>query len=224
MSASTPPVQAALAAVMDDVKAVAKRDRNEHQRFMFRGIDAVVNAVAPLLRKHRVVVVPVVRDVAYDRVTTTNDKPATACRVLVDYVFHGPAGDQLTTTVIGEAWDHGDKAAPKAMSVAFRTALLQALALPTDESDPDAATYEQQAVEHISPAQMKALQAAMGSAGITERDDRLAFVADTIDRPISTANDLTRKEASRVLDRLKQAQTPPDPHDGRDPWVNGEPS
>jgi hypothetical protein len=38
--------------------------------------------------------------------------------------------------------DAGDKATAKAMSVAFRTALLQSLSLPTDDVDPDAHSYE----------------------------------------------------------------------------------
>lgn len=137
-----PTIYAALGQVMADVRHVAKRDFNNHHRFSFRGVDAVVNAVGPALRDHGVIVVPVVRDVTYEPVETTQNKASTACRVLVDYVFYGPAGDHITTTVAGESWDHGDKATPKAMSVAFRTALLQALALPTDEPDPDHATYE----------------------------------------------------------------------------------
>jgi hypothetical protein len=36
----------------------------------------------------------------------------------------------IKTTVVGEAMDSGDKATAKAMSVAFRTALLQALCTP----------------------------------------------------------------------------------------------
>lgn len=132
----------ALTAVMADVGAVAKKDRNTHANFNFRGIDAVVNACSPALRAAGVVVVPDVLSCAYELVQTTTGKPSTACRVQVAYTFHGPAGDSIRTTVIGEAWDSGDKAAPKAMSVAFRTALLQALCLPTDETEPDAQTYE----------------------------------------------------------------------------------
>lgn len=134
-------VHEALAAVMADVQAVAKKDRNEHQKFSFRGIDAVVNAVGPALRKHGVVVVPSVDEVTYETVATTTGKPSTACRVLVTYTFW--KGDSsLSCRVAAEAWDAGDKATPKAMSVAFRTALLQALALPTDEPDPDVSSYE----------------------------------------------------------------------------------
>lgn len=132
----------ALVAVMRDVSHVAKRDRNKHQGFDFRGVDAVVNAVGPALRNHGVVVVPSLRRVEYASVRTTQDKPATACRVEVAYTFHGPEGDSLPCSVVGEAWDVGDKATPKAMSVAFRTALLQALCLPTDSPDPDHDVYE----------------------------------------------------------------------------------
>jgi hypothetical protein len=143
MPDTTPGIYKALAAVMADVDHVSKRDRNDHQKFMFRGIDAVVNAVGPALRKHKVLVVPDVETVTYMPVTTTGNKPATACRVVVAYTFHAPDGSSVTAKVAGEAWDSGDKATPKAMSVAFRTALLQALALPTDEPDPDATSFEQ---------------------------------------------------------------------------------
>lgn len=152
MSDAPSSIYAAMSAVMNDVKAVAKSDRNEHQKFLFRGIDSVVNAVGPALRAHGVIVVPDVLDVTYEIVQTTTGKPSTACRVLVAYTFHGPDGTTIRSVVAGEAWDHGDKATPKAMSVAFRIALLQALALPTDEADPDEHTYEQAAAppEHTT--------------------------------------------------------------------------
>lgn len=143
MPDTAPKIYAALAKVMADCDHVAKRDRNDHQKFMFRGIDAVLNAVGPVLRKHSVIVTPDIESVTYMPVTTTNNKSATACRVVVAYSFHAVDGSSLSVKVAGEAWDHGDKATPKAMSVAFRTALLQALALPTDEPDPDSHTFEQ---------------------------------------------------------------------------------
>lgn len=144
-------IYTALANVMAEVDHVAKRDRNEHQKFLFRGIDAVVNAVGPALRNHGVIVVPMVDSITYDNVMTSNNKPASACRVVASYVFYAEDGSSITTKVAGEAWDHGDKATPKAMSVAFRTALLQALALPTDEPDADSQTYEQAAGGAAAP-------------------------------------------------------------------------
>ena len=58
----------ALAAVMADVKAVGKSERNAAQGFNFRGIDGVLNAVGPALRKHGVVVAPTVLDVKHGQV------------------------------------------------------------------------------------------------------------------------------------------------------------
>lgn len=133
----------ALNEVMKAVGGIAKKDRNQAQGFNFRGIDSVVNAVSPQLQKYGVIVFPSVEDYVYETVEIGRNRTAMGhVKVKVHYTFMGPAGDAIRTTVVGEAMDSGDKATAKAMSVAFRTALLQALCLPTDEPDPDAQTYE----------------------------------------------------------------------------------
>lgn len=137
-----------LNAVMSEVGAIKKSDRNASQGFNFRGIDAVVNAVSPALQRHGVVVVPTVEESEYSVVEVGKNRTAMGhCRVKVSYSFIGPLGDAIKATVIAEAMDVGDKASAKAMSVAFRTALLQALCLPTDEVDPDASSYERSEVK-----------------------------------------------------------------------------
>ena len=42
-----------ITAVMAEIGAVGKDSRNEQQRFMYRGIDAVMNAINPALIKHK---------------------------------------------------------------------------------------------------------------------------------------------------------------------------
>lgn len=132
----------ALSKVMEDVRSVRKVERNEQQKFLFRGIDAVMNAVGPALRKHGVVIVPEVLEHSIAGSQTSTGKTVNVCRVKVQYTFYGPGGDSITATVPGESMDSGDKATAKAMSVAYRTCLLQALTLPTDEADPDQDVYE----------------------------------------------------------------------------------
>ena len=56
----------------------------------------------------------------------------------------------------------------------------------------------------ITPQQSKKLHAAMNEAGMTDRDLRLAFCVDQIGRDITTSSDLTKAEASRVLDALAE--------------------
>lgn len=136
-------VQQAWAAVMNDVRELAKGDRNTQQGFNFRGVDAVMNAVGPALRRHGVSVVPT--GVSELHASTYTTKGGTVMRdvmLVVSYAITGPAGDTIPGAAAGEASDAGDKATPKAMSVAYRTFLLQALTLPTDERDPDADAYE----------------------------------------------------------------------------------
>lgn len=136
-------IQQRMLQVMQEVGAVGKGDRNSSQGFSFRGIDAVVNAVAPALKRAGVLVMPHLQSVDYSQVEVGKNRTAMLqCRVVVQYAFIAEDGSNLAATVAAEALDSGDKATAKAMSVAFRTALLQALCLPTDEPDPDHDSYE----------------------------------------------------------------------------------
>lgn len=167
-------IHEALAAVMRSVPVVKKEDRNSAQNFNFRGIDATLNAVGPALREHGVITLPQVQE--HHTKTVTVGRQSTAMQsvvLLVRYTFVGPEGDTLVVEVPGEAFDSGDKAYSKAMSVAFRTALLQTLALPTDEKDPDADSYER-APETAARAAPK--KSAKSEADIA-RDDLRARVA-----------------------------------------------
>jgi hypothetical protein len=138
-----PTIFEVFADVKRQVRAVGKDSRNKTQNFMYRGIDAVVNAAAPALDEHGVITAPHLDKLTYGTVEVGKDRTRMAhAQVEVTYTFHGPAGDNFTVTVPGEAMDSGDKATAKAMSVAYRIALLQALNLPTDEPDPDSQSYE----------------------------------------------------------------------------------
>lgn len=232
-----------LAEVMADLRSVGKGDFNEHQKFRFRGIDAVVNAVGPVLRDHQVLVLPMLQDREYVVLpAASSGKSMVVCRVVVTYRFATIDGSYLDATVAAEAFDYGDKATPKAMSVAFRIALLQALALPTDEPDPDSHTYETggfaqpadwettgRRAERIkttpdddpfytreagtpepgrgagraSKAQVTKIVVLFNALGITDRVQRLAHTSKIVGRELQSANDLSGKEATKVIDLLQ---------------------
>jgi hypothetical protein len=154
-AAELPSIFAALAAAKAAVTAVGKAERNTQQNYNFRGIDAVVNAAAPELDKQGVITAPMLQKIEYSTVEVGQKRtPMAHVRVEVLYRFHGPAGDHLDVIVPGESMDSGDKATAKAMSVAYRIALLQALNLPTSDPDPDTQSYER------SPAQARQADAA----------------------------------------------------------------
>lgn len=140
----TEAIHVLLGKVSAAVGAVRKDGFNSGQKFNFRGIDHVVNACHPALVANGVTVIPSLLSADYQSVAIgSQGKQGTSVRLVVEYVFTGPAGDSLTTRVASEANDSADKATAKAMSVALRTALLQTLMLPTDDADPDE-SYEQQ--------------------------------------------------------------------------------
>lgn len=129
-------------AVMGEVQSVAKKERNLQQNFNFRGIDAVVNKVGPALRNAGGFIVPEVVSQVHSTGATKSGGTTNIVRLEVKFSIFGADGEPIVGTVAAESFDSGDKATAKAMSVAFRTFLLQVLALPTDEPDPDATSYE----------------------------------------------------------------------------------
>lgn len=135
MTDDKPTVIQLLIEVMRSVKSIAKKDLNSHFNFNFRGIDTVLDVVGPVLREFGVLPVPEVRTI---HLPDTVGGKSNRVVLEVAYTFYGPAGDSVTAVVPGEAQDGQDKASSKAMSVAFRTALLQVLAIPTGERDPHA--------------------------------------------------------------------------------------
>ena len=145
---------ATIQAVMRDAQALGKGERNAQQGFNFRGVDAVVNLIGPLLRKHGAFIVPELVSHRYETAQQEGKRGpqyVTRSVVTVAYHWHGPDGSVVTGTVAGEAFDYGDKATSKAMSVAFRTYLLQTLTLPTNEPDPDTFSYGHDEPQQAAP-------------------------------------------------------------------------
>lgn len=151
----------AFAAAMNDVRAIEKADRNTQQNFSFRGIDAVMQAVGPVLRKHNLFIIPTAKDIRSETYQTRNGASMRNVTVTMRYTVYGPDGDSFEGVSYGEAADAGDKAVSKAQSVAYRTFLLQSLTVPTGDPDPDASTHERAtppAPEPVDPELEKAVE------------------------------------------------------------------
>lgn len=137
-----PTVHEAWSAVMGAVQGVSKAQRNVAQNFSFRGIDDVMNAVGPALREHGVAVLPRHTTVeSEERIATKTGTAMHSVIIRIGWRIYGPGGDWIEGESLGESADAGDKAVSKAHSVAYRTFLLQALCIPTDQPDPDHTTF-----------------------------------------------------------------------------------
>ncbi|MEV7008241.1 ERF family protein [Streptosporangium sp. NPDC051022] len=148
----------ALAEVKRRVGAVAKDDKNYQQGFTFRGVDTVVNAVGPHLDEVGIVHMPTLERCTYGTVEIgKNRTPMAHVSLEVTYTFYGPAQDFISCRVPGEAMDSGDKATSKAMSVAWRTALIQVLNLRTEDPDPDESSYVRSAAKTVEDYRLEVM-------------------------------------------------------------------
>lgn len=138
-----PTIYELMARVMDDVTPVKKGTKHERQGYMYRGVDDVTIAADEALKKHGVIgPVPELKSISYSSTEVGQKRtPTRIAETVVEYRVYGPRGDSIATIVPGEAMDSGDKSTPKAMSVAYRIALLQLLRIPTGEKDPSAEDY-----------------------------------------------------------------------------------
>lgn len=132
-----------ISAVMNEIGAIGKDSKNQSQGFMYRGIDAVMNAINPALIKYKLFIIPeVLEQIREER---TNAKGTTLLYSIckVKYTFYAEDGSSVSAVVIGEGMDSGDKATNKAMSIAFKYACFQVFCIPTEEMiDPDAECHE----------------------------------------------------------------------------------
>lgn len=125
-------------------EGITKDRRNQQQGYNFRGIDDVYNALAPLLAKHGLCVLP--RILTREVVERTTQKGGVLFYVTVEAEFDFVASEDGSKHVVrtfGEAMDSADKATNKAMSAAYKYAAFQAFAIPTEgDNDADATTHE----------------------------------------------------------------------------------
>lgn len=157
-----------MALINRDIGAIKKDQQNSTQKFNFRGIDKVYNALHSVFAMHEVISLPTVLESGTEQ-RPTGSGGLLVFRILkIRYDFVAVDGSAVSTVVQGEAMDTGDKASNKAMSVAHKYALLQVFQIPTDPesvedpdrhsetlADPESIRYE----EFITEDQQKQIEA-----------------------------------------------------------------
>lgn len=138
----SPAIYPALIKANKAIGAIAKNNANQQQHFMFRGVDDVYNELHPILAECGIVIIPeVVNYEVSERQARNGILLYTRATIL--HHFTAEDGSHVTTKVVGEAMDSGDKGMNKAMSIALKYALFQLFTIPTKEDkDPDATSYE----------------------------------------------------------------------------------
>lgn len=131
-------IYSAINSVMSEIGAIGKEKRSQ-QGFSYRGVDDVMNALAPAFIKYRLFVVPEVLEQSREERASARGGMLIYSICKIKYTFYAEDGSHVEVVTVGEGMDSGDKATNKAMSIAFKYACFQVFCIPTEEMvDPDA--------------------------------------------------------------------------------------
>ena len=116
---------------------------NGKQMYKFRGIDAVYNALNPVMADLGLFIVPEVLEQTREERKTVSGATLIYSILKVKFSMYAPDGSHVDGVVTGEGMDSGDKASNKALSVALKYFCFEVLMIPTEEMvDPDAEVHD----------------------------------------------------------------------------------
>lgn len=169
-------------------EGIGKDRTNEQQRYKFRGIDDVYNAVAPYLAECKLNILPRYTDRTLIERESKNGGALFYVTVIGEFDFVSAIDGSKHTVgpFYGEAMDSGDKATNKAMSAAYKYACMQAFCIPTEgDNDADAKTHEVKRIEPV-PVSVEAQRVAETIVSVLETDVeeniKALHVLDIIDK------------------------------------------
>ena len=124
-------------AIMSELDYVQKGSNKVNNQYTFVSHDAVSAAIHPLLVKHGIVVLPTVEEM-------TQEHNRTIAKLAIVFINAEDPSDRFALNYTGYGIDSGDKGPGKAISYAYKYALLKTFCLETgDDPDNDAnARYE----------------------------------------------------------------------------------
>ena len=127
----------AMIGVMKDIGPIGKNQRNESQKYMFRGIDDLYNAIQPAMVTNGVIHIPTVLESEHyeeRRINNYNKESVfTHAIVKVQHTFYAEDGSSVEAITTGEAMDTSDKAFNKAQTASYKYALFHIFNIPTEE-------------------------------------------------------------------------------------------
>lgn len=105
--------------------------------FKYRGVDATVAHVTPLLNEHGVFITPSGIEHIVTENNLANGKTVKTSQVITTFTVYGLLGDSFEVQTAGLADDFSDRGAAQAQSVAYRVAILQLFHIPASGKDPE---------------------------------------------------------------------------------------
>ena len=126
-------IYGAISRIMDKVGVIGKDKKNTQQGYNFRGIDDMYNALNKHLAEEKVFATSTVLDMKREERTSKSGAILLYTILTIKFTFFTDDGSKVESVTVGEAMDSGDKSCNKAMSTAYKYALMQIFCIPTQE-------------------------------------------------------------------------------------------
>lgn len=110
---------------------IAKISRNKDQGYNFRGIEAAMNEMSPILIRCGITITPSYSELTVHERESKSGGKLRFVTLKGAFKFEADDGSFVVGEAYGEGMDTSDKATTKAMSIAYRTALFQQFVVPT---------------------------------------------------------------------------------------------
>lgn len=153
-----PSIHLALSLIIQGIAAVAKTREvkvTEGSSYKFRGVEDVMNALHPIFSDKGVTLIPVEQTISFDRFEVPGKygpKVTFSASVVAGYSLTASDGSSVPCKGAGFALDYGDKALPKAQSMALKNMLCHMFLIPTrDVADADNENFVFDAAGAASP-------------------------------------------------------------------------
>lgn len=200
---------AALSEFQAELVSVPKSASNPFYKSSYAPLDAIQLAATPILTKH---------GLAVSQLPSHIDG-APALRTIVMHV----SGQSIEATCPLSLVKNDPQSMGSAITYLRRYAYCAALGIVVDGDDDGNATRPKaakatkaarptqadvdQALDGATQKQIGMIQGLMRDAGVTERDDILANIAGIIGRDVKSSKEMTRNEASMVIEALSGRST-----------------
>jgi len=187
-----------LHAIMADVGYVQKENKKVNNQYTFVSHDAVTAKMRPAFLEHGVMVIPSYFDIS-------QDGNRTHCSVSITFVNIDTPEDRITIPCagFGQGIDPQDKGAGKAMSYAYKYALLKVFGLETGD-DPESESIDHKPKEAKKPVSVEELVTRLTTAVNNKKthNDLLNWERDT--KVVEVRYNLLKQSAAqaKALDDL----------------------
>jgi hypothetical protein len=150
---SAPKVYSAINAVAAELArtGIGKLRTNQQEKYQFRGIDDVYNRLSPALAAHKLCILPRVQERTCAERNGHQGSVLISVSVKVAFdLVSAEDGSVHAIETYGEALDAGDKATSKAITAAFKYAVLQTFCIPVvGTEDADSTTHRLRRDDHV---------------------------------------------------------------------------